>query len=382
MRIFKAEQVKVTGKMYLYETGAYTLHPNHTAFKNGMNAMDFKLSQFLASLHSYFKLSTVRRERMSNIMISLEEPISFFFRHVNTRWLVGGKCIDRALEHYESLHELIKEDDAKNTKTKSKNTAPAKTKGGYNFRVLKEFFDAKECNRARLIFGSYLANIHQKFSLKFQTEKPSIFFLPKESLLLVQKVLSITCSKVPVTVDELLELTNIDDLKRFCKDNRREHFDFGYKAKVMNKIPDAITKELKKEFSAAIVADVSHLISHLGFSNKNLQNMQAFDPKFRTANDTKYLMMRIASDIELFDEEELEKLESQIFLYTEAAVSEVPEFNEDHYRLDVDYYPRIWEMLRKKYGEPKEFILLTKTVMSFPHGQADVERSFRYEFLN
>ena len=122
---------------------------------------------------------------------------------------------------------------------------------------------------------------------------------------------------------------------------------------------------MKKELSAAIVADVSHLISHLGFSNKNLQNMQAFDPKFRTANDTKYLMMRIASDIELFDEEELEKLESQIFLYTEAAINEVPEFNEDHYRLDVDYYPRIWEMLRKKYGEPKEFFLLIFFVCLF-----------------
>ena len=90
MRLFKAEQVKVTGKMYLYDTGACTLHPNHTASKNGMNAMDFKLSQFLDSLYSYFKLSIVR-------MLSLEEPTSFFFRHVNTRWLEGGKCIDRAL---------------------------------------------------------------------------------------------------------------------------------------------------------------------------------------------------------------------------------------------------------------------------------------------
>ena len=93
-------------------------------------------------------------------------------------------------------------------------------------------------------------------------------------------------------MDELLDMTDIYNLNSFCKDNRKEHFYFEYRAKDINKIHDVITKELRKEFSNAIDAYVSHMISHLGFTNKNLQNRQSLDAKYRTAND-------IASDIRI-----------------------------------------------------------------------------------
>ena len=57
------------------------------------------ISSLLRKLHTWFKVSTARREDMAAIFALLEEIDSFYLRLVDTRWLSMEPALERFLKH-------------------------------------------------------------------------------------------------------------------------------------------------------------------------------------------------------------------------------------------------------------------------------------------
>ena len=81
-----------------------------------MESLDKNIGSLLANTHSFFKTSSARRadlvevreELADSVEDALEEILDeFFVRHVGTRWLQAGPCIDRLLKHWESTVEYF-----------------------------------------------------------------------------------------------------------------------------------------------------------------------------------------------------------------------------------------------------------------------------------
>ena len=65
------------------------------------------IENILVCLHSFLKLSTVRRELYVEVCLDLEQDVEFFIKHVSSRWLTAGSAIDRVIKHYSELKEFI-----------------------------------------------------------------------------------------------------------------------------------------------------------------------------------------------------------------------------------------------------------------------------------
>ena len=95
------DEVKKHGNPHVIQSPC-TLHPCHTGFKKGVEklkpALDVDL--FLVDCHSWFKLSTARREDFIELRLELESEDfdEFFHRHVSSRWLTMGPSTSRIIK--------------------------------------------------------------------------------------------------------------------------------------------------------------------------------------------------------------------------------------------------------------------------------------------
>ena len=91
--------------------GPCSLHPAYTAFKSALaiiaEMLVLDISSMLRKLHTWFKVSTARREDMAAIFALLEEIDSFYLRLVDTRWLSMEPALERFLEHEGSTREYF-----------------------------------------------------------------------------------------------------------------------------------------------------------------------------------------------------------------------------------------------------------------------------------
>ena len=92
------------------------LHPTHTAFQKAVQKLEVDITSFLVRLHSFFKLSTARREDRNLVQEQLgfrlgqaftEVIDRFFKRHVSTRWLELQEVVTRVLDLWESTKEYF-----------------------------------------------------------------------------------------------------------------------------------------------------------------------------------------------------------------------------------------------------------------------------------
>ena len=77
--------------------GTCSLHPVHSAFKTGLEKLNFPFATFFNDLHFFFKLSSARREDYKDISEVTGITAEFVKKFKETRWLcmklVGVICL-------------------------------------------------------------------------------------------------------------------------------------------------------------------------------------------------------------------------------------------------------------------------------------------------
>ena len=62
-----------------------TLHKVHTSFKKGISRLHLDIDQFAVNLHSFFKLSSARREDYTKLQELTEVAAQYVLRHSSVR---------------------------------------------------------------------------------------------------------------------------------------------------------------------------------------------------------------------------------------------------------------------------------------------------------
>ena len=156
------------------------LHPTHTAFQKAVEKLDVDVTSFLVKLHTFFKLSTARREDRNLVQEQLAADLGeaftevidrFFMRHVSTRWLELQEVVMRVLELWESTKQYFMVFLPKSKVQCNKNAV--KTDG---YKEIAAFLhpDVEKLNKARLEWVAGQANLSRPFLLRLQGRDPLI----------------------------------------------------------------------------------------------------------------------------------------------------------------------------------------------------------------
>ena len=84
-----------------------SLHPVHTAFKNGLQKLDFPYERFFHDLSFFFHLSSARRKDYKSFEEIAHVTAHYVKKHGPTRWLSMKQVGVRLLEQIENLSEYF-----------------------------------------------------------------------------------------------------------------------------------------------------------------------------------------------------------------------------------------------------------------------------------
>ena len=150
-------------------------------------ALDVDL--FLVDCHSWFKLSTARREDFIELRLELESEDfdEFFHRHVSSRWLTMGPSTSRIIKHWESLKSYFVDVIPNSTDQAQKD---ARNSDRY-IRIIKVLKPSNEAaNLCRLWFVVYLCSKTELYLKTFQSVKPMAYKFYTDSCLLISILMS------------------------------------------------------------------------------------------------------------------------------------------------------------------------------------------------
>ena len=196
-------------------SGPCSIHPVHTAFKTGLGTLadmtELDIVSLLKKLHTWFKISTARREDMLGLFEMCDEIVLFFHRLVDTRWLCMEPALERFLEHTDSAKEyflyfLPSSQDQSNKKA-------IKTD---NYKEIVKYF--KPSNEIKTLcsakFALFLAKLYKHFLIQLQHQKPMIHCLYELCCQLVLKFMNLIVEPEKIPNDSpLLKKLNLDDKK-------------------------------------------------------------------------------------------------------------------------------------------------------------------------
>ena len=371
------KKVKEFGNPHVFPSPC-TLHPCHTGFKKGVEKLKLAVDQFLVDIHSWFKLSTARREDFIELRIELdcEDFDQFFLRHVSSRWLTMGPTTNRIIKHWSSLQSYFADQIANSTEQAQ---ISQRETDRYK-RIINVLKPSKEVvSLTRLQFVVFLCGRTEMYLKTFQSVKPMAYKLYTDSLLLISTLMSSIVKEeyIPKSLDGNLflkvDLSNTSLLKS------SKNCDFGPNVQsVIHQLSDEDQTMLRREFREALVAMIKYLVSHLPLQNKLLKQLTYTDPNFLDGAKFSTAFVNVAKMSGRFSNEELIKLCDQLVLVKLSVSSNPPQFDEN-----VDSYDSFWLkkvlMNAQKYHAGEEFLELKKVVKMIsilPNSQGFVERGF------
>ena len=340
----KDEQKKVCDEDKMIDIGACKIHPAHTGLKKSLGRIAVPIEQLLVCHNTFFKLSSVRRDRLADTFEELNLKIKFLLNFVATRWLGAKPCADRIVENHEAMVLFIQQ-----YKDENKNIADNPV-----YKVLEDFYseEKKEANKCRMKFVSFLGNKYGVFLGKLQTENPYACFIYKEIRKLVQNLIDIV-SRAKLPND------NVDkfDLSKAISDNKRHNPDYGVLLnEALDKLPTINRRAVREELREAVIEGIKYLVKSLGFNIPELKWLTSFDPGERKEKNTKMNINKIAKVLGRFNTTEINDLDNEVDAYINIQDSKLPKFFPSEMRLDRDYYNLVYPLMANNLGrEPEIF---------------------------
>ena len=257
--------------------GSWSLHPVHSAFQKGIKQLfqgqvpsatsnsegsgevpkkkeTFGLDDFFTDIHSFFELSTARRDDYTSLESVTGVVAEYAKEHAETRWVSMKYVAVRCLEQWLNLKEYFLKflPKQKNFKREIENTA------GYT--RLKTCF-ADPTMEAYVAFVAFVAQDFEAFLLPFQSKDPIIHLLYPAMLSLLYGLQRKFIGGAKLSSEDLGENIRINvNAEKNVKPIRM--IDMGTKAKTMfaqNMISDEGQKKFRKGCLKLFQVSVSYL---------------------------------------------------------------------------------------------------------------------------
>ena len=259
------------------QLGACSPHPVHTAFKNGLQKLDFPYDSFFHDLSFFFHLSSARREDYKSLEQIMHVTAHYVKKHGPTRWLSMNQVGVRILEQLENLSKyflsfLPKQKGFKGSERYERSVEQLKR------------FDFE----AYLAFMLFVPQDFETFLRFFLYDQPMIHLLWVKVVFLIRSLMSkLIARKQLFTKDDAKSddaILKIDPLdKKICK--KVSLIDVGTKAKVLfsgNLIGDEHEEKFRKECLKFYQIAVKYPLENLPHDNKIIKYAQYLHPKKRS----------------------------------------------------------------------------------------------------
>lgn len=82
-------------------------HLAHLAAKKGTKPLSFNVEDFLIDIYYHFDKSAKRKAKLREFSQFCDTVVRKVLKHVSTRWLSIGKCVERILQMYTSLRSYF-----------------------------------------------------------------------------------------------------------------------------------------------------------------------------------------------------------------------------------------------------------------------------------
>ena len=378
------EEVKKMGNPQMFQSPC-TLHPTHTSFKKGLEELDFDADSFLISIHSWFKVSTARREDFTELRINLdledEKVYDFFLRHVSTRWLTMKHVAQRILDHFLSLTEYFLTYLPNSTEPSHK-LAVKSDQYQKIVKILKPAVNA--ANFARLKFIVYLSTKTETFLKTFQSEKPLGYKLHTDCCLLIANLMTsvVDGEYVPKTCDGKKFLKVDCEAERKKKKPSKTLPALASKKCDFGPVVDAAVAKckiedqqiLKLEFKNAMITMINYLVDHLPLDSKFLKDLSFSNPTMIESTDFAPALIRVAEATKRFSDTEIQSLNTQLIVLK--MCENLPKYDDTKDTFDEHWLNKLVPKVKERIGEGDELCKLIKIISIFPNSQGFVERGF------
>ena len=297
-----SEYLKKNCAATFLQLGSCSLHPVHTAFKKGLQEMDFPFDSFFHDLSFFFHLSSARRQDYKSMEKVTEVTAVYVKKHGPTRWLSMKPVGTRVLEQLKNLKEyfLTFLPKQKGFKTSERYERICKVLKRKDIEVF-------------LGFMLFVSTDFEKFLKVFQYDQPMIHVLWVKIAELIRSLMTkfVSNRKMlnegnPVTDHELLQIDVT--LKSTCK--KPPLIEVGAKAKCLLSgylIPDDLEEGFRKKCLKFYKVSTEYLLSHLPHDNKIIEYAQYLHPLKRNSrgsnngiSNTALKITQVSSKLTLF----------------------------------------------------------------------------------
>ena len=360
--------LKGAGNPGMINIGTCNLHVVHNSFCKALEAYGTPVDDLAVDIHSFFMISSARREDFKFIQLEEEVETHTFLRHVPSQWLILGPVVDRHIEQREPLQKYFTDlanKDPKNAPTSS--TFKRSCTRLQNKQTLVE-----------LHFLQSVMPLYHSFLELFQTEAPLVHVLNEELCRLVYMMMgryvkaSVYQNKTGQDLKEVKhgELQNqLSDKEMIIGDSTRQvlgNLDSGKQKRAL--------LDIRKFFNTG----VSYLLSNFPFDYELLKDLGCLHPEHRLKPKSSSAIERVARKLP-FAEEDVALITDEWKVYQGEEIDEklwkIEKDDEVELRR-IDHYWRDILKLKTGSGKDKYHRLgkIVKGVLALPHGNADVER--------
>ena len=269
--------------------GTCALHIVNNAFGEGMKVIKslLDIEQFLVDLHSFFKLSSARRQDYSSLEEVTDVVAHFMLRYCSTRWLYIGKTGLRVMEQIPNLKLYFLTELPKGTNFKGKKGVGSSER----YLRIKKMLES-DLLLPCLSFVVYSSLIFKPFVLTFQKEEPMIHMLYPQMRKLVQDLLVKFVDKK--VMKDLAEVDAMLDFDVKKEDNHLALPEMGTKTKSL--LNDMVKDKLDyKKFVESIVTSfyvttTGYLLDNLPLKKAIIRDAQFLHPNQRRKKVEKPLL--------------------------------------------------------------------------------------------
>ena len=338
------------------------------------------ISDVLNDIHSFFKLSSGRREDLLEVRGDLreklgnevEEPMKqFFLRHVSSRWLEMLSCLKRLLSLWDSTKEYFLVYLRDSTSQADKLTVQSDR---YD-RIVSFFKEPEEMkNKTRVQYLIYIATLCRPFLVSLQAAKPLVHELLPRCVILFRSIL-ITVLQDDVAQETTKDLAKVKFVEDALKDPKDCDFGPGVSDCLANLSSDK-KSALRSELRKAIVILLKHLQKNFPWEDKFINLLRYVAPEERGTDMMSSSFIFLAKHIGRHSQEELEELGIQLNCYRVLSADIIPSYDEKVDRLD-HWWRSVFPLIEKTMGTPPSALIkLIKMICTLSHGQSMIERGF------
>ena len=362
------------GEQKIFDVGC-PCHLAHLCAGKGAKELSVNVEDFIIDIYYHFRRSAKRKQQLRDFMEFNNNEVRKIIKHVSTRWLSLGRCLDRTLKQWDSLESYFLsyfdlDDDPVNRDPHDKPSRET--------RLVQAFKEPD--TKLYAMFIQSVIPIFDSFNTFLQSEEPLIHVLFQSGMRLYRSLLTrFVLPEVIASTDDVLNI-DLDD-PSILKDY--ENVFIGLMTKQFARDSDILGTPKYRKF----------LKEARSFYMKCVKYMQTSMPVFRSKIIKSLTFLRLPERHNATSDElqeivqrfpkvitNTDALESEFLEYQATPDDELPAyFDDDGKPFRIDY---VWNQISKitvaHTGQPrfKHLAHLAKFLLLIPHSNSFCESVF------